>query len=189
MTTNELLAQRRNSRMEFDEVYFWTNTIHNWKRLMTPDKYKQIVFDSWKYLVDHGRVAIYAYVIMPNHLHVVWEMRESNGKEMPHASFTKFTSHRWLTDLRINHPQVLVQFQTDDGERRHRFWQRDPMAIVMDSRKKVEQKIDYIHNNPLQPHWQLAKRPEEYAWSSAAFYETGVDTAGVLTHYMDRFCG
>jgi hypothetical protein len=30
--------------------------------------------------------------------------------------------------------------------------------------------MDYIHNNPLQPHWCLAERAEEYPWSSARFY-------------------
>jgi hypothetical protein len=28
----------------------------------------------------------------------------------------------------------------------------------------------YMHNNPYQPHWDLAERPEDYIWSSARFY-------------------
>ena len=35
------------------------------------------------------------------------------------------------------------------------------------------QKLKYIHNNPMQPHWQLAATPAAYPWSSAAFYEDG----------------
>jgi hypothetical protein len=57
----------------------------------------------------------------------------------------------------------------------------------MDSKKKFEQKLDYIHNNPLQEKWNLAKSPEEYKWSSASFYHTGIDPFGILTHYMERF--
>jgi len=34
----------------------------------------------------------------------------------------------------------------------------------------LRQKIEYIHANPLQPHWQLAEHPEDYIWSSARFY-------------------
>jgi putative transposase len=57
----------------------------------------------------------------------------------------------------------------------------------MDSKQKVEQKIEYMHRNPLQEHWNLADKPETYRWSSAAFYESGVDEFGILTHYMERF--
>ena len=75
----------------------------------------------------------------------------------------------------------------DDPERSHRIWQRDPLAILMDNQKKVEQKIIYMHNNPLHERWNLVDCPESYRWSSAGFYETGVDEFGILTHYMDRF--
>lgn len=135
------------------------------------------------------KIYVYAFVIMPNHLHVVGEMFEPNGREMPHASFNKFTSHQFLSDLLLHHPQVLPFFNVSDGERQFRFWQRDPLAILMDSTDKVRQKINYIHNNPLQERWDLATRPEEYAWSSAQFYETGEDKFGFLRDYRDRFGG
>ena len=180
-------SKYRNSRMEFDEVYFWTDTIKDWKRLLKPDKYKEIIISSWQELADRKMISVYGFVIMPNHLHVVWEMKEPNGKEMPHASFNKYTSHMIFKDLKASHPDVLPYFKVDDPERSHRIWQRDPLAVLMDSQKKVEQKITYMHNNPLHERWNLADRPENYRWSSARFYETGVDEFGILTHYMDRF--
>lgn len=57
----------------------------------------------------------------------------------------------------------------------------------MDSRDKVEQKLDYIHLNPLQEHWNLASAPENYRWSSAKFYLTGKDEFEILTHYREIF--
>jgi putative transposase len=33
------------------------------------------------------------------------------------------------------------------------------------------QKLNYIHNNPVQSKWHLAEFPEEYSFSSAKFYE------------------
>jgi len=68
-----------------------------------------------------------------------------------------------------------------------RVWQRDALAILMDSRAKVEQKIEYIHLNPLQERWSLADRPENYKWSSARFYEEEIDDFGFITHYLERF--
>lgn len=177
----------RNSRMEFEQVYFWTDTVKDWKRLLVPDKYKQLIISSWQELVNRGKITVYAFVIIPNHLHVVWELREPNGKESPHASFNKYTSHLILSDLKQNHPAVLPYFKVDDPEREYRIWQRDPLAILMDSKSKVEQKIEYLHNNPLQERWNLVDCPEKYKWSSANFYQTGYDEFGFLTHYTERF--
>ena len=180
-------SQYRNSRMDFGEVYFWTDTIKDWKKLLNPDKYKEIIISSWQDLVSRGLIVVYGFVIMPNHIHVVWEMKEPNGKESPQASFNKYTSHAILKDLKINHLDVLPYFKVDDPERRYRIWQRDPLAVLMDSRVKVEQKIHYMHTNPLHERWNLADRPENYFWSSARFYEVGTDEFKFLTHYLDRF--
>ncbi len=177
----------RNSRMFLNEVYFWTDTIKDWKTLLAQDKLKTIIIDSWNNLVQRKKVVIYGFVIMPNHLHVIWEMLSLNGKEMPHASFNKFTSHQFLEYLRKERTEILTEYSVNDLERNHRFWQRDPLAVKMDSQEKVEQKLEYIHTNPLQERWNLANRPEQYYWSSAKFYEHGVDKFGFLTHYSDRF--
>jgi len=185
-------SKYRNSRMEFDSVYFWTDTIKDWKHLLKQDKYKELIISSWQELIRRDQIIIYAYVIMPNHLHVVWEMKEPNGKEIgtptrPHASFNKFTSHLILKDLKSNHPKVLPYFKVDEKERQYRIWQRDPLAILMDSKLKVEQKINYIHNNPLHERWNLISHPESYRWSSAEFYNSGKDEFEILTHYSQRF--
>ncbi|WP_245598702.1 transposase [Sporocytophaga myxococcoides] len=184
---NPFLKTIRNSRMNLKEVYYWTNTIKDCRHLLKEDKFKLIILEELKWLVDHKKIVVYAFVIMPNHMHLVWELLEFNGKESPHASFNKWTSSQFLKNLRKDHPKVLPFFVEQTSERSHRFWQRDPLAVLMNSRKKVEQKIDYIHLNPLNDRWNLVKSPEDYKWSSANFYEKGLDEFRILTHYMDRF--
>ncbi|MCY7352254.1 MAG: transposase [Cytophagaceae bacterium] len=173
--------------MFLDEVYFWTDTVYRWHCLLKPDKYKEIVVDYLKELVEEKHVIVYGFVIMPNHLHLVWEMKSKVGKEMPYASFNKHTAHETVKDLKSNHPNVLAYFVVNDAERQHRIWRRNPLAILMNSRLKVEQKLDYIHRDPLHERWNLADQPENYRWSSATFYETREDEFGILTHYMERF--
>jgi len=173
--------------MNLGDVYFWTDTINDWNHLLKPDKYKQLILDIWRIQVEKRLIIIYAFVIMPNHLHVLWELRSMNGKEMPHASFNKATAHLITKDLKENHPADLPPFKVKDKERSYRIWQRDPLAILMDSKQKLEQKLGYLHNNPLQKRWNLVISPEDYLWSSALFYETGKDEFGFLTHYMERF--
>ncbi len=178
----------RNSKMFLNEVYFWTDTIKDWKLLLKEDKVKQVVIESWRTLVERKKIVIYGFVIMPNHLHVIWEMLSMNGKEMAHASFNKFTSHRFLEHLHTKGMNAAKEYEVEeDKERKHRFWQRDALAIKMDSREKIEQKSEYIHLNPLQERWNLASTPENYHWSSAKFYESGIDEFGFMTHYGERF--
>ena len=181
------LDQMRNSRMVLHEVYFWTDTVKDWKKLFHPDKYKELILEEWAKLVQNGFVTIYGFVIMPNHLHVIWEMQKKNGKEMPHASFNKATGHRVVKDLKQCHPRVLPHFRVDEKEREFRIWQRDPLAVWLDAKEKCLQKLNYLHLNPLHERWGLADRPEEYKWSSARFYQTGEDEFGFLTHLAERF--
>jgi len=186
-TLNEMKYGMRNSKLLLSEVYFWTDTIKGRKHLLENNHYKNIIINSWRVLVKRGKLVIYGFVIMPNHLHLIWEMKEKNGKEMPYASFNKFTSHQFLNELRANHTDQLPYYIEEDPERNHRFWQRDALAIHLDSKSKAEQKLKYIHLNPLQEKWNFAARPEDYKWSSAKFYETGVDDFGFLTDYRERF--
>ena len=175
---NEMKYGMRDSKMRLDEVYFWTDTIKGWRSLLKDNYFKSIIIDSWRELIKRRKLIIYSFVIMPNHLHLIWEMKEKNGKEMPNASFNKFTSHQLLNELRVNHPDELVFYKEEEDEQKHRFWQRDALAIHLDSKNKAEQKLEHVHMNPLQERWNLAAQPEEYKWSSARFYETGVDDLG-----------
>jgi putative transposase len=186
MDLKELKYGVRNSKMFLNEVYFWTDTIKDWSTLLQSDTHKKIIIECWQNLVNRNTIKIYGFVIMPNHIHVIWEMMCLNGKEMPYASFNKHTSHQFLNHLRIESSTDISGYREITSERKHRFWQRDPLAIHMDYKTKAEQKLDYIHLNPLQEKWNLVKYPEDYPWSSARFYETGIDEFGILTDYRER---
>ena len=162
-----IFREIRNSRMVLNEVYFWTSTIKDWKKLLKPDKFKNLIIEALKILVNKKQIIVYGFVIMPNHLHIIWELTSMNGKEMPHASFNKATAHKIVKDLKNKHTKVLPFFKVDDRERSYRVWQRDPLAVLLDTKEKLEQKLDYLHDNPLQERWNLGSRPEEYRWSSA----------------------
>lgn len=63
----------RNSYTELNEVYFWTITINKWQHLLKSTENKMIVISSLQWLVQKALVKIYGYVIMPNHIHLMWE--------------------------------------------------------------------------------------------------------------------
>ena len=142
--------------MELGEIYFYTSTIVGWKRLLKPDPYKKIIINSLKNLADRRCIQIYGFVIMPNHIHLIWEMLKMNGKEMPDTSLIKFTAHEFKQELSHNYPHILAMFKADTNDREYQFWQRDALAIRLFSREMLIQKLEYIHSNPLKERWDLA---------------------------------
>lgn len=175
----------RKSHQSLNEIYFWTSVIKDWKHLIKTDEMKMIIVQSLQWLVQHELVNIYGYVIMDNHIHLLWEQIKMNGKETPKESFEKYTGHMFLKQLKKNN-EGLSNYATNQKDRNYIFWQRDPLAIVITDKQTAGEKLDYIHYNPMQPHWQLCKEPADYRFSSAKFYETGEDEFGILTHLIDK---
>ena len=57
--------------MMINNFYFFTATVLNWKHILKPDEFKEILIESFKYNVEKKLVRIFAFVIMPNHFHTV----------------------------------------------------------------------------------------------------------------------
>lgn len=104
-------------------------SIKNWSHLLAKDRFKEIIISSWQYLVLHKKIAIYGYVIMPNHLHVIWEMLEMNGKESPYASFNKFTSHQFKSELILSDPSRLEAYKEVANDAFRLIFMTVPCAI------------------------------------------------------------
>lgn len=68
---------------------FFTATNFEWKRLLKPDKYKDIVISGMRFLVKDKRVKIFAFVIMENHIHLIWQMLPDNDPEAVQRDFLK----------------------------------------------------------------------------------------------------
>ena len=170
---------------EHDHISFFTATILEWKHLLMPDKYKQVIIDSLKFLVTDKRVSVYAFVIMPNHLHLLWKIKPPFLLQQVQRDFLKYTAQQIKFDLASNHPEVLKRFYVGAKDRQYQFWERNPLSVCCYNLQITEQKLDYIHGNPVQEKWKLANLPEEYPFSSANFYHTNTDNFGFLTHYRD----
>jgi putative transposase len=162
---------------------YFTATNLEWKKLLKPDKYKDILIESMRFLVEDQRITLYAFVIMINHIHLIWQMRALIDPEAVQRDFLKYTAGKIKADLRKNHPSVLEHFYVGAKDREYQFWERNPLSVELRTHAVFLQKLDYIHWNPIRA--GLCTRPEEYKYSSAMFYETGIDNWGFLTHYRD----
>lgn len=137
-----------------------------------------------EYLTNKRLVDIFGFVIMPNHLHLIWRMNMLNGKEKPFGSFLKYTAHEFKKSLRHSD---LNKYLVKTHNKEYEFWQRDCLAIEIYSPEVAYQKLDYIHNNPLAKDWNLSLETNDYKYSSASFYESGDTPYKFLKHIGNEF--
>ncbi len=146
-----------------------------------------MIVDSLKFLSDKNFITVYAFVIMPNHLHLIWQLNKLNGRETPKGSFLKFTAHKLLMQLQA--AGISADYVVNEANKKHEIWQRDALGIEIISPSIAKQKLDYIHFNPVSGKWQLSKDDVSYYYSSARFYETGQDEFGFLNNLFSVFDG
>ena len=182
-----MINEQRNSYTAVNKIYFWTATIHKWIPLLDVTKSKQIVVDSLKYLSDKHLITIYGFVIMPNHIHLIWRQNNLNGKETPKGSFLKHTAHLFLKELKAN--GNLKHYEVNQANKNHEIWQRDSLGVEIYSREVAKQKLDYINFNPVTGKWKLYKDDLDYHFSSARYYETRMDDFGFLNNIFNIFEG
>jgi REP element-mobilizing transposase RayT len=173
-------------KLEHHHVQFFTAVCHDWIRLLETDESKDIIINALQYQVKVGHVKIAAFVIMPNHLHIIWRIQNEYRLEDVQRDFLKYTAKELLQlILDKKGDQGLEALFVDLKDRKFQVWKRNSMSIDLIHEWFFRQKFDYLHNNPCQPHWLLASLPENYKYSSARFYETGEDLFGFLTHHSE----
>src|SRR5437868_7791816 len=128
------------------------------------------------------RVQVNAFVIMNNHIHLIWQIQDGYKREDVQRDFLKFTSQTIKRDLQKNHPAVLEKFYVDAKDRKYQIWERNPLSVDLYTKEMFIQKMEYIQYNPVSA--GLCAYPGEYTYSSAKFYETGVDQFCFLSHWM-----
>lgn len=92
--------KKRSSYAEIGKIYFWTATINKWIPLLESDQFKYILIDSLSFLSNKQLIDVFGFVIMPNHVHLIWRMNSLNGKETPFGSFLKYSAHEFKKMLK-----------------------------------------------------------------------------------------
>jgi REP element-mobilizing transposase RayT len=157
-----------------DHLYFITTTAVGRKHLLHRDVIKRILIDNLNLARILGRIQLFAFVIMPNHLHVIVRCTETHPVSSFLRDFKSNTAKQivWQYEAERNKPvlEYLKQAARDLEKQTFRVWDDDYVAKEVFTAEFLKQKLNYVHHNPLQPQWDLVARPEEYVWSSARFY-------------------
>jgi putative transposase len=114
---------------------------------------------------------------MPNHVHVIARCLDQYTPADFVREFKKATANLILRQYEAeDNRQVLDFFAAavrPEQKQQHAVWEDEYQAKNVFSPGFLEQKLNYVHDNPTQPHWQLVELPEMYPWSSARFYLAG----------------
>ncbi|MEO7306647.1 MAG: transposase [Ferruginibacter sp.] len=170
----------KQSYPEYWPQYF-TATIYEWRHLLSDNSCKNIIIDSLRFLVINKRIELNAFVIMSNHFHAIWQPLFGFTPPGIQASFMKYTAQQLKQTLERNNPKLLESFVVNKEDRTYQIWKRRPLSIELRSEGVFDQKLDYIHYNPVKA--GLCIQPEDYYYSSAEFYHNGNDNFGIVTHY------
>jgi putative transposase len=166
-----------------EKAYFVTFTVINWIDVFIRNEYRNVFIDSLKHCQHHKGLNIYAWCLMTSHAHLI----VSSSSDLPLVGIIRDTK-----SFTSRHIRKIIEDKTAVGESRRewmmgmmqragkqnsnnndfQFWQQHSQPVVLDSNQIIDQKINYIHNNPVEA--GFVKNPEDWKYSSAIdFTENG----------------
>ncbi len=158
-----------------NHLYFVTASICSWKHLLAEPKYSQIILDSLVWLQKTKSMVLFAFVVMPSHLHLILKP-ECKTISVVLRDFGSYTAHVVLHELRNDKRDDLLLFfheQRRDARHEHSIWQ-DIQAKNIYSPQFLAQKMEYVHSNPVSRNRHLVVDRADYKYSSACFYDKGI---------------
>ncbi len=140
----------------------------------------QIIFESWQYLQQNANFKLYGYVILENHLHLI---AQSDNIQKDIQCFKSYTARRLIDFLKEKKMSLILRqlaFYKKEHKQQsdYQFWQEGSHPQVMEVEEVLRQKLEYMHNNPVQRGY--IEKPEHWRYSSACDYSGGVGLIDVF---------
>lgn len=159
-------------------IYFLTFTVVDWLNVFTRRSYKDTIVDSLNYCIAQKGLIVYNWCLMSNHLHLIASAKEDAKLSDIIRDFKKFTAKKIIEQIQqegesrkewlLKHFEYAGKY--DKRIKQYKFWREDNHALYLHptETKIIDQKVDYIHNNPVVE--GIVESPEEYLYSSAIDY-------------------
>jgi len=169
-TSDLIMTRTRYKFIEKDQLHFLTCTVVNWICVFANSEVIEVILDSLKFMQDNERWKLFAYVIMEHHIHLIAQSKDL-GKEI--GNFKSFTARSIIDYYKeTNQLQMLNQFalhkEKFKTDREYQFWQEGSHPEIIQDYNMMQQKVEYIHNNPVKAGY--VNEPEHWRYSSARNY-------------------
>ncbi|MEQ8628041.1 transposase [Ekhidna sp.] len=156
-----------------DATYFLTFTVVGWIDVFTRSRYCDIIIDSLKFCSENKGLDVFSYVIMPSHIHMLARHEEGKLNEII-RDFKSYTAKEIIRTIDQEQGESRMEWllemfreyaSTQKQNKVYQFWQKTSHPIEMLSSEMIDQKQEYIHNNPVAA--GLVNDPESWVYSSA----------------------
>jgi REP element-mobilizing transposase RayT len=165
---------------EYGEVFFITSTTVGFARLFDINELCDIFIHKLSFYQKRGDYAILAYVLMPNHFHLIIKKNNNSDISKIVANLKRITSKEITEYLYCNRfLELLGQLKRGaQKEPQHcKIWKPRFDCFVINNEETLVQKIEYVHYNPVKA--GLVDKPEKWPYSSARNY------AGNCSSFVD----
>ena len=158
--------------------HFVTFSVVGWIDVFTRDTYKQLIIDSLQYCITNKDLQLHAWVIMTNHIHLIISSKTNRLEDIV-RDLKKFTSRQIIKAISENMQEsrkewMLNMFRyaanNNNNNTIHQFWKQDYHPIELNNNNKLQQRLNYLHENPVR--LGLVWEPWHYKYSSAIDYYT-----------------
>jgi len=154
-------------------TYFVSFATINWIDLFIRECYVEVFIEELKYTIENKGMILHAYCIMPSHVHLVFEAKNGNPGKM--LGELKSATSKTLRKLIQANPsesrkpwilKMMYEFGQKNGNVKYfQLWQQNNHPIEIRSNEMIDQKINYVHNNPVES--GFVEQPEDWKHSSA----------------------
>lgn len=159
-----------------ESLYFISFATVFWIDVFIRNEYKKILLESWKYCQQEKGLKIYAWIIMSNHVHmiigsegtplenIIRDMKSYTSRKLKEAiKGNRYESRReWMLEM------MECAGLKNSNNTNFQFWQQHNQPIELSDNRMMDQKLDYLHNNPVVA--GIVDKPEAYVYSSARDY-------------------
>jgi REP element-mobilizing transposase RayT len=159
-----------------DGLYFVSFSVVGWIDVFTRRIYQDLLVDSFLFCQKNKGLKIYCYCIMPSHVHFI-SYSENGSLSNILRDLKSFTATKIIQSISTNISEsrkewMINQFRSygksSPQKQSMQFWKHDNHPFYLYSNEMIDQKVDYIHNNPViagfvnNPHeWRLSSANEE----------------------------
>jgi REP element-mobilizing transposase RayT len=153
---------------ETTSIYFCTSTIVQWQCVFKEERYCQTIIDSFKYCREHKGLILYGFVIMMNHIHLMASSKDGYQLTDIIRDFKRHTSTQIAQLLERDNEKLFLYIFRKEGKRQRsqlKVWQDDYHPVAILSEKWFNEKMEYMHNNPVRKGY--VNKPEDWKYSSA----------------------
>lgn len=160
-------------------LYFVSFAVVYWIDVFTREEYFAILTESLRYCRQNKGMEIYAWCIMPSHVHFIFRAKDNNPSVLLKELKT-YTSKKLQKAIEEHNQESRKEWilwlmeragQKNSNVKHRQFWQQHNKPIELWSAAVIDQKIDYIHNNPVEA--GFVSEPEQWKYSSAIDFSGG----------------